>query len=228
MMYTGLEQRSVLAADADWEDIAVGPKNGSGHFIFIGDTGDNAAREGSGNPRSEIFVYRVAEPTVSISGNAGQVAISDWDKLRFQYPDGAHDAETLMVDPVTSDILIVTKENDGKSRVFRAPGSASTSAVTTLELMATLSLGESGKDSARATSGDFSPTGDRIILRTYKAILLWRRAPSWSGTFAVKPVELPSYSEDKSEGLTFSADGRQWFSAGQGSSNIYGATAPCP
>jgi hypothetical protein len=215
------------ATATDWEDIALGPQNGSGNFIYLGDIGDNAARTGSGTPRTEISVFRVKEPSVSLDSNAGQVSLSGWERMRFQYPDSAHDAETLMVDPVTSDILIVTKETNGQSKVFRAPGSASTSAVTPLESVATLTFGTSGQ-SALATAGDISPTGDRVIIRTYTAILLWTRGASWSETFSAEPIQVPSPSQKQGEGLTFSADGRQWFAAGEQENPIYAGTATCP
>jgi len=132
-----------------------------------------------------------------------------------------------MVDPVSSDILIITKETNGRSKVFRAPGSSSTTTATVLELVATLTLATSGQG-ALATAGDISPSGDRIILRTYTAILLWRRGASWSETFSATPIELPSATETQGEGLAFSADGRGWYSAGEQSSVVYGATALCP
>jgi hypothetical protein len=212
----------------DWEDISIGPKDGGGNFVYIGDIGDNSARTGSGSVRSEIQIYRVTEPSVSLDGDAGQVSLSGTEKLRLVYPDKAHDAETLLVDPRTSDILIVTKETDGRSKVFRAPASAWSVQVTVLEEVATLALGSAGQDSALATAGDISPTGDRVILRTYKAILLWPRLGSWTETFSAEPVELPSPNEKQGEGLTFSGDGKRWLSAGEQSAAIYSASSLCP
>src|SRR2546429_179177 len=41
-------------------------------------------------------------------------------ELTFVYPDGPHDAEALLVDPVSGEIFIVTKALGGTAQVFRA------------------------------------------------------------------------------------------------------------
>jgi hypothetical protein len=214
----------------DWEDIAVGPAPGGSNAVYIGDTGDNAARTGSGTARSEIQVYRVAEPVVSTTQTAVNATLTGAVRLRFTYPDRAHDAETLMVDPVTGDILIVTKETSGASLVFRAPGSTPADQPAVLEAIATVVMGTAGAQSALVTAGDISPSGDRVILRTYTAISLWPRAAgsSWAPTFAQSPVQVPSPTEPQGEGLTFSADGRAWYAAGEQESAIYQGLAVCP
>jgi len=215
------------ASATDWEDISVGPGPDPGSFIYVGDIGDNAARTGDGSKRTEIQVYRVPEPEVAADTLVGAQTLGNWQRLRFTYPDAAHDAETLMVDPVAADILIVTKETSGASKVFRAPASTPTETPTVLELVATLSIGSSGAKSALVTAGDISPSGDSVILRSYTAIWLWCRASTWAGTFAVAPNRLPSASEPQGEGLTFSYDGKTWYSAGETSTTIYQASSGC-
>jgi hypothetical protein len=210
----------------DWEDIAVGRAPDDSDAVFIADIGDNAARTGSGTPRGEIQVYRIAEPVVSTAQAAVDATLSGAARLRFTYPDQAQDAEALMIDPVTGDLLIVTKETSGASQVFRAPGSTPVDTPTVLESIATLALGTSGAQSALVTAGDISPSGDRVILRTYSAIWLWTRAvgTTLASTFADIPFELPSPSEPQGEGLTFSADGFSWYAAGEQESALYQGT----
>jgi hypothetical protein len=230
------------AANVDWEDIAVGPSPaGKGQFVFLGDFGDNAARMGRGPTRTQIQVYRVPEPDNEASATQpaapparaasqpGPHAIADWQMLRFTYPDGAHDAETLMVDPVTSDFLIVTKESNGNSGVYRAAGNTPADKPTVLEKIASIQFAASGQG-AQASAGDMSPTGDRVIIRTYTAILIWARepGPNLAATFAKPPKSLPAPTERQGEGLTFSADGRSWYSAGEGSPAIYQGKAIVP
>ena len=71
-----------VPAAVDWEDIAI-----DGKTIYIGDIGDNAA------VRPSIVVYRVTEPALTAkSVNA--------TTFTLRYPDGPHDAEALMVDPL--------------------------------------------------------------------------------------------------------------------------------
>lgn len=215
------------ATATDWEDISVGPGPTAGSFVYVGDIGDNAARTGSGTARTEIQVYLVPEPDVDVAASVGAQTLSTWQRLRFTYPDKAHDAETLMVDPVTGDMLIVTKETSGASKVFRAAGSTPADTPTVLELVTTLSIGSSGAQSALVTAGDISPSGDSVILRSYTAIWLWCRGSTWASTFGAAPTELPSASEPQSEGLTFSSDGKAWYSAGETATTIYQASASC-
>jgi hypothetical protein len=207
----------------DWEDIAVGKGPGKADFVFIGDFGDNSVN------RTEIQIVRVPEPNVSATQAAVQQAITDFQTLRFTYPDGAHNAETLMVDPVTDDMIIVTKETSGNSSVFRAPATAAADTPMALEKIGSYQFPGSGQG-VQVGGGDISPTGDRVIIRTYTAIYLWPRAPgaTLGPTFATMPKTLPSATEPQSEGLTFAADGLSWYSAGEQSPNLYQGKATCP
>src|SRR5262249_20743437 len=118
----------------DWEDIAI-----TGTTIYIGDIGDNDA------DRSSILVHRVAEPAL-------QNATVGATTFTLHYPDGAHDAETLMVDPLGKRLVIVTKVLSGQSAVYATslehPGA--------LTRIATLALGPG----ALVTAGDISANGD--------------------------------------------------------------------
>jgi hypothetical protein len=83
--------------------------------LYVGDIGDNAAT------RSDIAVYRFAEPDPS-NPPADPVAAQEW---RYSYPDGAQNAEAMLVDTDGS-LLIVTKppaEGGLPHRMYRAePG----------------------------------------------------------------------------------------------------------
>src|SRR6476659_8499423 len=70
------------ATAVDWEDIAVvaGPTPGSG-TIYAGDIGDNPLT------RSEIQVYRVAEPDVPATGPAVTTSLTGVETLHLTYPD---------------------------------------------------------------------------------------------------------------------------------------------
>jgi hypothetical protein len=213
------------ATATDWEDIAVGPGPTAGSFIYIGDIGDNAARTG-GTVRTEIQVYRVPEPDVSTTQAAAKASLSGAQALRFTYPDMAHDAETLMVDPVNGDIIIITKETDGNSSIFRAAGNTPADTPTKLEKVGTVTIGASGQ-AAQASAGDISPTGDRFVVRSYTALLLWPRAATLAETFAATPKSVAWSTEPQGEGVTFSADGGTLYVAGERDRTLYQATASC-
>ena len=93
----GRAARRVAVADldvpgaeaVDWEDLALGPGPGGRPLLYLGDIGDN--REA----RETVDVYRVPEPRAT----SGATATAPATRLRLRYPDGAHDAETLLVAP---------------------------------------------------------------------------------------------------------------------------------
>ena len=76
----------------DWEDIALGPgPDPNLPYLYVGDIGDNSAKY------PEVVVYRVPEPKVDPGKPFGQMTIGPADALRFVYPDGPRDAETLLI-----------------------------------------------------------------------------------------------------------------------------------
>ncbi len=101
------------AKNKDWEDIAAfqDPKTGK-CFLYIGDIGNNERL------KSEMTIYRVAEPPVSAADATSSAKnpneTESADAIKLSYPDIRHDAETLMVHPVTGDIYILSKEFDGR------------------------------------------------------------------------------------------------------------------
>jgi hypothetical protein len=143
------------AGATDWEDIAVGPGPVDGtQYLFIGDIGDN------GGSRSSIAVYRVPEPIVSDTQTPATASLSGAVRMNFVYPDGARDAESLFIDPLTRDIYIISKR-DSPNRVYRAAYPQATSGTTTLEFVTLFD------DFGSPTAADISPDGDEILVRSY-------------------------------------------------------------
>ena len=141
----------------DWEDMAIGPGPEAGrNYIYIGEIGDNDARYG------DYSIYRFEEPA------EGQSTINHYDVLRFRYPGNiSYDAETLLVDPSSRDIYIITK-NQLNVRVYRLPYPQSTTSVNEAEYLGTIKY-------FLMVSGDISPDGNEILLKTYNAIYYWKR-----------------------------------------------------
>lgn len=205
----------------DWEDMAIGPgPDENVDYLYLADIGDNAMQ------RDEVQVYRVPEPEVNTQADTPtDNPLDEVDKLTLLYPDRAHDAETLLVDPVSGDLLIVTKElAGGPSFVFRAPGALADGSRTTLEEVATINFAgltskvEIPPDAPPLvlavpnlpTGGDVSPDGSLVIIRTYSTIWVWTRpkdAVLWQA-FASPPCEAPSAIEPQGEAIAFDADGR--------------------
>lgn len=193
------------ATAVDWEDIALGPCP-AGSCVYLGDIGDNAAA------RAEPVIYRVAEPATA----AGEVVDVAWDALPFRYPDGPHDAETLLAHPATGDLYVVTKVESGASGVYvlrapHAPGPARTA-----ERVASLNL---PRDAGQlVTGGDLHPCGDRLLVRTYLKVYEYARpagAP-FEALFAAQPRAVAFLPERQGEAVGWRADGRGYVTVSEG------------
>ncbi len=189
----------------DWEDIAVGPGPATGvSYLYLGDIGDN---KGS---RASIKVYRVPEPAVSIGQAPVNVNIAGTDTIRLAYPDGARDAETLMVDPLTRDLYVISKR-ESKSRLYRAAYPQSTTQITVMEYLGQLPWGW-------ATGGDISPDGSEILVRSYFNASLWSRPAGktiWQA-LSSPPCTIPLATEAQGESICFDAAGKGYFTASEG------------
>lgn len=203
------------AAAQDWEDIALGPGPQAGvDYLYLGDIGDNA------EARASIAIYRVAEPTVSAGGGTQDVA--GVDKLTFVYPDGAHNAETLLIDPRQGDLYIITKSNTAVSLIFRAAAPLVAGQQRTLEQVGTLRFREgvlANVGSGLATGGDVAPDGRAVILRTYKDVLYWRVGPTQAlaAALVAAPCSLPQATEGQGETVALVAGG-DYFTLSEGKS----------
>jgi len=215
---------TVLGAEnEDWEDMAVGPcEHGLEPCtcLHIGDFGDNKLEREGG------VVYRVEEPSITESSSWSQVSLLD--AIHFRYPDGQHDAETLLVHPDTGEVLIVTK--DDKARVFAfpqiPPAAATENAPVTLELVVTLDLQEAGAIEDRATAGEVSPRGSRVVLRTDEDLLVFSGT---AGEFLEDilqqdPVPLPTPPPGPGEAVAISADGLTLYMVSEGDRSLWTVT----
>jgi len=143
----------------DWEDIAAGPGPARGQtYLYVGDIGDNE-RE-----REYVVVYRFPEPEAAAAAAGAVGATAPAEAIRVKYPDGAHNAEALLVHPQTGDLYVVTKTPDGAG-VYKLAAPFSAGAPNTFERVATLR----GPDffGTLVTGGDISPDGHRVALCDY-------------------------------------------------------------
>jgi len=202
------------AEATDWEDMALGPGPGPDDDVdelYLGDIGDNDSQ------RDDVTVYRVAEPTVA-DGDAGDRALGDVQSLTLTYADGARDAETLLADPVTGDLFVVSKQWDGSpAGVYRIPAdavAAPTDAPVTMERTAdaTVPAGE------LATGGDISADGSLIAIRTYQSVLLWDRAPDQTvgEALAGEPCKSAATSEMQGEAVAILPDATGYITVSEG------------
>lgn len=169
----------------DWEAIAIGPKN----TIYIGDIGDNFARWNG------ITLYVLPEPRLGAKRVAAKA-------IRLKYPDGARDAEVLLVHPISGEIYIITKR-DPQPRVYQVVrGSSTLRRVGTLSFTSFMGL----------TDGNFSPDGKRIVLcdyfRAYEAPFDLQWDQKWTEIDLGKRVQ--------GESVTYSHDGSSILATSEG------------
>jgi hypothetical protein len=203
----------------DWEDVAVGPCD-AGSCIFVGEIGDNNLAYAS------RAVYRFAEPNLSPTTPMGTQMVTA-DALTFVYPDGRHNAETLLVEPTSGDIFVITKVSSVASTVYRMPKPFTPGSQATMEKVGDLALpGSAGL----VTGGDVHPCGTRMLIRTYPMIYEFKLGAGqpFSSIFAVPPtaVATPTQAqESQGEAVTYAADGVGYFTAseldGQSSRSLF-------
>lgn len=146
--------------------------------VWVGDIGDN--REA----RDSIEVLRVPY------GRGEQVV--DPEAYTLVYPDGAHDAETLLAHPRTGRLFVVSKDIFG-GVVYAAPARLSADRPNRLRAVAdSLSF---------ATDGSFFPDGRHYVLRDYGAAAVY----TFPGHEKVASFGLPS--QQQGEGIAVAPDG---------------------
>ncbi len=132
--------------------------------IYIADIGDNTAS------RDQIEVFTIPEPD-----ELADESDVKYHRYDFEYPDGAHDAETLLVEPESNQLYFVTKVKKKAGAIYAAPETASREGTNKLTKLAPAPAASLG-----ITDGTFMPDGKTIVLRTYLdvATLSWGDTPA--------------------------------------------------
>ena len=121
------------------------------------------------------MIYRVPEPVVprAAAGRVPPRGTARATALRVRYPDGPHDAESLLVTPA-GDLLILTK--GGKAiRVYRVPASAwGARGMVIAESLGTVPIIPETASLRLVTDAALAPDGVRVAVRTYREIFFLR------------------------------------------------------
>ena len=163
----------VTAWADDPTDVEALAPDGDG-AVWVGDIGDNTESRDS---------VRIAHVALGGAASQGEPEVHD-----VTYPDGAHDAETLMRDPGTGRLYVATKGPFG-GELFEVP--------------------ESGDGPMRAlgdvlplaTDGAFLPDGKHFVVRNYAVAAVY----AFPSLEKVGQLQLPS--QPQGEGLAVDADG---------------------
>lgn len=184
----------------DWEDITVGSgPDEDKSYLYIADIGDNSSQ-------FEIkYIYRIEEPIVLPDQTNSNKIIQNISIIAFTYPDGKRDAETLMIDPITKDLYILSKR-DTKTRLYRLPFPQNTNSVFQAELANEIKFPldpEEDTPQNYLTSGGISLDGKEIIVKSYSNIYYWSRSldKTIAETIAITPEIITYTTEPQGEAI---------------------------
>ena len=194
---TGIKNR-------DWEDIAIGPGPEDGKtYIYIGDIGDNVAQY------REKTIYRMIEPDVSSVDEKITGEITGIETIRFEFPDGIRDAETLMLDPLSKDLYIISKR-EPKVGIYLLEYPYSTTESNLLKKVGAMNL-------SNVVGGDISAKGNEVLIKTYSAIYYWEKKGDKDivSLLQTEPVRLPYFREPQGEALGWKVDGSGFYTVSE-------------
>lgn len=186
----------------DWEDIAIGPGPLEGEtYIYIADLGDNSA------VRSSVLIYRFPEPKLSNEDLASdfQKNISNFEIINFQYPDGPRDAETLLIDAITKELIIVSKR-EPYVHVYSLPFPQKMNEMNEAIFHGKLPL-------KKIIAGDISPDNSQLLLKDEGAIYLWNinNEGPINTIFNNTPQKITYIPEVQGEAICWEGDGKGYF-----------------
>jgi hypothetical protein len=179
---------SLLAPVRDTEDLAIGP-DGS---LWVGDIGGNTFS------RTAVSLYQ-------------RHPLGGVDRYDLTYPDGAHDAEALLISR-HGQVVLVTKVGTGQSRIYSARlPLPPTSAWTPAGVIDIAALRPGGTGSLCVTGGGVSRDGRHFALRTYTTAYEWD-APDGDVLTALRtgvprPIALAPTAQGES--ITYAVDGSE-------------------
>lgn len=202
----------------DWEDMAIGPGPERGKsYLYLGDIGDNDEK------REEIVVYRVAEPalkpTDKTTTKTRPAATSPAEAIRLRYPDGKHDAETLLVHPTSGNLYVVTKVMLRNATVYEATAPLKTGEVIALKRVGELKL--PSLLGGVLTGGSISPDGRRVAfcdyLQGYEAELP-AASTNFDDIWKAKITGFNLGQREQGESIAYRSDGRALLATSEGKS----------
>lgn len=184
-------------ANRDWEDITVGPgPDSTKSYVYIGEIGDNFAQY------QEKKIYRLEEPLI---GDDSVIVINQVDQIRIQLPAKRKDTESLMIDPKTRDLFILSKREDPVV-VYRLGYPYPVDSLVTLDSITTVAH-------AQICGGDISGDGQEILVKNYENVFYWKlkNGETIGQAFKRPPVVLPYEEEPQGEAITFARDGSGYY-----------------
>ena len=200
----------------DWEDISIGPgPESSKPYLYIGDTGDND------EVRPDVVVYRVAEPALSAAARSFTKArpgeTEPAEAIHLRYPDGKHDAEALLVHPVTGHIYIVTKVLLVSPGVYEATPPFTPGKTITLTRIGELRV--PSLFGGVITGGGISPDGRRVALCDYfqgYELVLPAKSANFNDIWKQRMTGFDLGKREQGESISYRLDGKALLATSEG------------
>ena len=208
----------------DWEDMTDFSENGTDYFL-IGDIGDNKER------LPEVTFYVIERPSSDTSSPLLYTFTATYEGI------GSKDAEAIVVDPKTKELLLITKGRDGifhflqgtfpqpseypADQIIEDPKFNSNKIVLSeihQESFATPPLNRQ-EQSRFITSATIHPSGNQLVVRNYLTARIYTKTAeqSWAEGLKSKPCKLPLPLQQQGETLDFSPDGKSLWTTSEGS-----------
>ncbi|MDP6634900.1 MAG: hypothetical protein QGG42_08390 [Phycisphaerae bacterium] len=185
------------ASARDWEDMcsfAIGGKS----FLMLADIGDNRVF------RKSCSLYVLPEPKLNVKQRGRELIAPVGATINFRYEDGAHNCESIAVDPATRTIYLVSKRRPSVCKVYAmALPVKSPKKTLVARAIGTLRI-------PTATAMDISPDGLRAVVGTYGHAYEYVRRPdeTWKAGFSRDPRVIKLPFRTQGESICFGRDGR--------------------
>jgi hypothetical protein len=194
------------AKSLDWEDIAIFKDKSGKCFLYIGDIGNNDEN------KSQLTIYKVAEPQITAndknSSKQNPLSTEPAETINFSYPNGKHNAETLLVHPTTGEIYVLTKHPSKPSEVFKIGAKAE-------------KIGEIRVPAVPygfLTGGEISPDGKRVIICDYVSgyeFKLPETSQNFDDIWKQTPIKVELGERKQGEAICYSADGTKIYATSE-------------
>ncbi|WP_439676810.1 putative Ig domain-containing protein [Embleya sp. MST-111070] len=180
------------ATNTDWEAISVGTDDAGNSAIFAADIGNNFST------RTQVTLYRIAEPATLADATVPATSFP----LRFA--DGAHDAETALIDPRDNRLYVASKLFGAPGSLYQAPPRLRSDQVNELTRI--------GPAPDTATDGAFAPDGRSFAIRNYSDITVYSAPGQQLAKFAAP-------STTQGESLMYAPDGKSLYVGSEGANS---------
>ena len=181
----------------DFEDIAMGagPEAGKS-YVYVADIGDNLEKF------ETKFIYRFEEPI--LSDDQSELLITQFDTIQIRLPDKIRDTETILIDPNTSDLYLISKREDSV-RLYLVPFPFDKE-IMTAQFLVKLPF-------HKIVAGSISKDGSEVLLKDYEQVYYWKNSNGLSlpQLLQTTPEVLAYDREPQGESICWDRDGSGFY-----------------